>query len=178
MIYDENINPTFQHPDNWNELTDLDKAYLLVKVIFLKLLAVVDFCDFEFKEASSLFREIEDFLMLTGTIVFCHSISRSAEIFTCKDVPAPNIRNIILGFSDGSLQFSTSCIYLLSYDCTGNNYSINLVSTLSKLAYKTKSAKIMSQEDLERLEKCWQYDTVPKLEAHGLVLACNGALLL
>ena len=35
---------------------------MLVKVIFLKFLTVVDFCDFEFKEASSLFREIEDFL--------------------------------------------------------------------------------------------------------------------
>ena len=62
MIYDENINPTFQHPDNWPEMTDLEKAHLLAKVIFLKLLAVVDFCDFEFKEASSLFREIEEFL--------------------------------------------------------------------------------------------------------------------
>ena len=30
MIYDENINPTFQHPDNWPELTDLEKAHLLV----------------------------------------------------------------------------------------------------------------------------------------------------
>ena len=31
---------------------------------------------------------------------------------------------------------------------------------------------------MEWLEKYRQYDTVPKLEAHGLVLACNGALTL
>ena len=61
MIYDENINPTFQHPDNWSEMSDLEKAHLLVKMIFLKLLAVVDFCDFEFKEASSLLKEVEEF---------------------------------------------------------------------------------------------------------------------
>ena len=34
-----------------------------------------------------------------------------------RDVPAENIRNVIIGFSDGSAQFSTSHIYLLSYDC-------------------------------------------------------------
>ena len=90
-----------------------------------------------------------------------------------KEVPAPNIRNVIMGFSDGSLQFSTRVIYSLCYDCTGNKYNISLVSTLSKLADKPKSGKIMSQGDLERLEKCQQYDTFPKWEAHGLVLACN-----
>ena len=30
MIYDKKASPTFQHPDNWNELTDLEKAHLLV----------------------------------------------------------------------------------------------------------------------------------------------------
>ena len=74
-----------------------------------------------------------------------------------------------MGFLDRSSQFSTSVIYLLSYDCTGNKYNISLVSTLSKLADKPKLAKLTSQGDLERLEKCQQYDTVPKLEAHGLV---------
>ena len=78
-----------------------------------------------------------------------------------REVPAPNIINVIMGFSDGSLQFTTSVIYLLSYDCTGNKYSINLVSTLSKPANKPKSAKIISQKDLERLKKCQKYNTVP-----------------
>ena len=66
-----------------------------------------------------------------------------------RDVPVENMKNVIFGFSDGSLQFSTSCIYLLSYDCRGNMYSINLVSTLCKLADKTKSAKILDTNDLE-----------------------------
>ena len=95
-----------------------------------------------------------------------------------RDVPVENMRNVIFGFSDGSLQFSTSCIYLLSYDCKGNKYSINLVSTLCKLADKTKSAKILDTNDLEELEKVQSLDTVPKREAHGLVLACNGAFTL
>ena len=62
MIHKENTCPTFKHPENWPQMPDLEKGHLVVKVIFLKLLAVVDFCDFEFKEASSLFREIEEFL--------------------------------------------------------------------------------------------------------------------
>ena len=88
------------------------------------------------------------------------------------------MKTVIFGFSDGSLQFSTSYIYLLSYDCTGDKYSINLVSTLCKLADKTKTAKILDTNDLEDLEKVQNLDTVPKREAHGLVLACNGAFTL
>ena len=87
-----------------------------------------------------------------------------------RDVPADNIRNVIFGFSDGSAQFSTSCIYLLSYYCKSDKYIVTLVSTLWKLADKTKST-------LE-LEKNNMFNTVPKREAHGLVLACNGALTL
>ena len=29
IIYDENASPTFQHPDNWNELTDLEKVHIM-----------------------------------------------------------------------------------------------------------------------------------------------------
>ena len=68
-------------------------------------------------------------------------------------MPVENMKNVIFGFSDGSLQFSTSCIYLLSYDCRGDKYRINLVSTLYKLADKTKSAKILDTNDLEDLRK-------------------------
>ena len=35
---------------------------MLEKATFLKLLSVIDFCDFEFKETSSLFEELEQFL--------------------------------------------------------------------------------------------------------------------
>ena len=51
IINKENTCPTFKHPENWPQMSDLEKGHLLVKLIFLKLLAVVDFCDFEFKEA-------------------------------------------------------------------------------------------------------------------------------
>ena len=60
-IQKENECPSFKHPPNWSQLSDIEKAHLLVKVIFLKLLAIVDFSDMAFKEASSLFKEI-DFL--------------------------------------------------------------------------------------------------------------------
>merc|ERR1712115_344996 len=83
-----------------------------------------------------------------------------------KDVSAKNIRNVIYGFSDGSVQLSTSCIYLLSYDATSDKHSINIVSTLSKLGNITK----LEGEQLE-------FDSVPKKEAHGLALACNGAMI-
>ena len=62
MIHQENMSPTFKHPENWPQLSDLEKGHLLVRVIFLKLLSVIDFCDFEFKEVGSLFKEIEEFL--------------------------------------------------------------------------------------------------------------------
>ena len=62
MIHLEDLDPTFEHPENWSQLSDLEKGHLLVKVIFLKLLSVIDFCDFEFKEVGSLFKEKEEFL--------------------------------------------------------------------------------------------------------------------
>ena len=83
-----------------------------------------------------------------------------------KDVSSKNIRNVIYGFSDGSSQLSTSCIYLLSYDATSDKYNINIVSTLSKLGSVTK---------LEGEQR--EFNSVPKKEAHGLVLACNGAMI-
>ena len=52
------------------------------------------------------------------------------------------------------------------------------MSTLCKLADKTKTAKIWNTNDLEDLEKVQRLDTVLKCEAHGLVLACNGAFTL
>ena len=62
MVDNEDRHPTFVHPDNWNYMSDLEKSHMLVKAIFLKLLSVIDFCDFEFKETSSLFEELEQFL--------------------------------------------------------------------------------------------------------------------
>ena len=40
------------------------------------------------------------------------------------------------------------------------------------------TAQILEEDNLEELEECQKYDTVPKHESHGLVLACNGAFTL
>ena len=46
MVDNEDRHPTFVHPDNWNYMSDLEKSHMLVKATFLKLLSVIDFCDF------------------------------------------------------------------------------------------------------------------------------------
>ena len=61
-LLEEEQSPSFQHPPNWGQMSDLDKAHLLVKSYFLKLLAIIDFSDFSFKEVQSLFSDIEEFL--------------------------------------------------------------------------------------------------------------------
>ena len=62
MVEEECKNPSFTHPEDWDSLSDIDKAHLCVKNLFLKVLAVIDFCDMAFKDASSLFKEVEQFL--------------------------------------------------------------------------------------------------------------------
>ena len=62
MLSEEDQKPSFPHPPNWQEMSDLDKAHLLVKNYFLKLLAMIDFSDFSLKSVQSLFSDIEDFL--------------------------------------------------------------------------------------------------------------------
>ena len=62
MVEKENQSPSFKHPDDWNELSDMEKAHQLVKTLFLKLLAVIDFSDMSFKEVTSLYDPIETFL--------------------------------------------------------------------------------------------------------------------
>ena len=66
------------------------------------------------------------------TLYFRIQFLKLPRYLLVKDVPSENIKNVILAFSDGSAQFSTSCVYLLSYDCKGEKYSVTLVSTLSK----------------------------------------------
>ena len=43
-------------------MSHLDKAHLLVKNYFLKLLAMIDFSDFSLKSVQSLFLDIEEVL--------------------------------------------------------------------------------------------------------------------
>ena len=62
MIAQEDKHPSFPHPSNWSSMSDLEKAHMLVKNYFLKLLALIDFSDFNLKSVTSLFSEIEEFL--------------------------------------------------------------------------------------------------------------------
>ena len=62
MLSEENQKPSFPHPPNWPDMSDLEKAHLLVKNYFLKLLAMIDFSDFSLKSVQSLFSDIEEVL--------------------------------------------------------------------------------------------------------------------
>ena len=73
-----------------------------------------------------------------------------------------DIRNYIIGFSDGSNQFSTACIYLVSYNIKTNEVHTSLITTASKIADNTTFAR--SQE------------SVPAKEMHGLFL-CTDSMI-
>ena len=62
MIAQEDQHPSFPHPPNWSGISVLEKAHMLVKNYFLKLLALIDFSDFSLKSVTSLFSDIEEFL--------------------------------------------------------------------------------------------------------------------
>ena len=61
QIQDEDINPTFVPSENWNKLTIIDKANLLLQANFLKIWAVIDFYNMSFKEVASLYESVESF---------------------------------------------------------------------------------------------------------------------
>ena len=67
---------------------------------------------------------------------------------------------MILAFSDGSWQLSTSAVYLVSFNPNGHEYSVPLISTLSRLG--NISAKQGEESDV---------NTVPKRECFGLYLS-------
>ena len=81
----------------------------------------------------------------------------------CKNLSINNMHNMVIAFSDGSRQFSTSVVYLVSYNPNGPEYSINMVSTLSRLGQ-------ISKKEGEEMDS----NTVPKRECHGLFLATCG----
>ena len=73
------------------------------------------------------------------------------------------MKTLLLAFSDGSRQFSTSVVYLVSYNDNGPEYTVNIVSSLSRLGK-------ISKKEGEEGDMC----TVPKRECHGLFLATCG----
>ena len=62
MIEEEDKNPTFPHPRNWDKLTLEEKGNLMVIDIQIKIISVADFSSHYFKEISSLSKFVEDTL--------------------------------------------------------------------------------------------------------------------
>ena len=87
------------------------------------------------------------------------SIDRYALI---PETPLTNMKNYIIGFADGSLNFSTSCIYLVSCDTKSTKSQTSLINTMSKLVDDTK----INQTEA----------SIPDKEMHGLWLAASNAL--
>ena len=62
MIEAEDINPTFEHPQNWDKLSNQKKADLIVINNMIKLICIADFSSHYFKEVSSFCRRVEEVL--------------------------------------------------------------------------------------------------------------------
>ena len=78
------------------------------------------------------------------------------------ETPLTNMKNYIIGFANGSLNFSTSCIYLVSCDTKSTRSRTSLINTTSKLVDDTK----INQTEA----------SIPDKEMHGLWLAASNAL--
>ena len=72
------------------------------------------------------------------------------------------MKNYIIGFADGSLNFSTSSIYLMSCDTKSARSRTSIINTMSKLVYEIK---INTNEA-----------SIPDIEMYGLWLAALNAL--
>ena len=73
-----------------------------------------------------------------------------------------NLKNYLIGFTDGSLNFSTPYIYLVSSDTKSSRSRTSLINTMSKLVDNTK----INQTDA----------SIPDKEMHGLWLASSNTL--
>merc|ERR1711895_176238 len=79
-----------------------------------------------------------------------------------KNTSSLDMRNYLIGFSDGSNQFSTACIYLVSYNIKTNEVHTSLVNTASKIADNT----IFAQST----------ESIPVKEMHGLLLCASSMI--
>ena len=78
------------------------------------------------------------------------------------ETPLASMKNYIIGFADGSLNFSTSCIYLVSCDTKSLRTRTSLINTMLKLVDNTK----INQTEA----------SIPDKEMHGLSLTTSNAL--
>ena len=62
MLEGEDNKPTFDHPQNWNELRDQEKADLIVITNMIKLICTADLSSHYFKEVSSLSKTVKQVL--------------------------------------------------------------------------------------------------------------------
>ena len=60
MIEEEDVNATFEHPENWNQLNLQEKADLIVINNMVKLICIANFSSYYFKEVSSLGTSIQE----------------------------------------------------------------------------------------------------------------------
>merc|ERR1712115_548631 len=79
-----------------------------------------------------------------------------------KNTSSLDMRNYLIGFSDGSNQFSTACIYLVSYNIKTKDVHTSLVNTASKIADNT----IFAQTN----------ESIPVKEMHGLLLCASSMI--
>merc|ERR1712082_473443 len=79
-----------------------------------------------------------------------------------KNTSSFDMRNYLIGFSDGSNQFSTACIYLVSYNIKTNEVHTSLITTSSKIADNTIFAQTQ--------------ESVPVKEMHGLLLCADSMI--
>ena len=70
------------------------------------------------------------------------------------DTPMTNLKNYIIGFADGSLNFSTSYIYLVSCNTRSSRSRTSLIKTMSRLVDNTKNKQTEA--------------SIPDKEMHGL----------
>ena len=51
------------------------------------------------------------------------------------------MKNYVIGFSDGAINFATSCVYLVSCDTNSDRCQVSLINKMSKIAEHTKANK-------------------------------------
>ena len=72
MVEEEETNPTFNHPPNWNKLSSQEKADLVLINYMIKHICVADFSSHYFKEFSSLSTTIEQVLNKDSRLDLMH----------------------------------------------------------------------------------------------------------
>ena len=75
------------------------------------------------------------------------------------DTELKSMQNTLIAFSDGSQNFATSCIYLISENTRTHKRKTTLLTTLSKIAGVTKDISLLR--------------TIPPKESHGTFLAAS-----